>query len=208
VAADGNWSKVRRICEERTDLHVESEEWGVRLRYMLAPDPSPSSRMPDTVDGSVHYVLGADGYVCQQPNGDWSVSMSDPTGENDDWLLSEDSSAQNIARLRELCEAKASPFAEHLLTSDEIYRSHFSCKTFDGKLIKCSTLAPVDWVGLVGDAGHAVAPYTGEGSKYNTTPAPRPRPDPAPTANRKPLNYIRVVSRAAASSQQLAANRR
>jgi 2-polyprenyl-6-methoxyphenol hydroxylase-like FAD-dependent oxidoreductase len=205
VAADGNWSKVRRICEERTDLHVESEEWGVRLRYMLAPDPSPSSRMPDTVDGSVHYVLGADGYVCQQPNGDWSVSMSDPTGENDDWLLSEDSSAQNIARLRELCEAKASPFAEHLLTSDEIYRSHFSCKTFDGKLIKCSTLAPVDWVGLVGDAGHAVAPYTGEGSKYNTTPAPRPDPARPQRPIGRPSTQLHTGS-LESSSQQPAAS--
>ena len=92
--------------------------------------------------------------------------MSDPTGKNDDWLLSEDSSPQNIARLREMCEAKAAPFAEHLLTSDEIYSSHFSCKTFNGKLIKCSTLAPLDWIGLIGDAGHAVAPYTGEGSEY------------------------------------------
>ena len=96
---------------------------------------------------------------------EWSVSISDPTGENDDWLLSDDASAQNIAKLRALCETKATAFAQHLLTSDDVYRTHFNCNTFDGRIVKCSTLAPVEWIALVGDAGHAVAPYTGEGSK-------------------------------------------
>ena len=97
---------------------------------MLAPDPPPGT-LPEAVDGSVHYVLGADGYVCQQPNGQWSVSISAPgDAEANDWLLSDDPSPENIGKLRALCEAKAAPFARHLLTSDEVYASHFSCRTF------------------------------------------------------------------------------
>ena len=135
----------------------------MQLRYMLAPDPPPGT-LPEAVDGSVHYVLGADGYVCQQPNGQWSVSISAPgDAEANDWLLSDDPSPENIGKLRALCEAKAAPFARHLLTSDEVYASHFSCRTFTGEIVKCSSLAPVDWIALVGDAGHAVAPFTGEG---------------------------------------------
>merc|ERR1712194_678307 len=72
-------------------------------------------------------------------------------------------SPENVALLRELCEAKATPFAKHLLTNDDVYRSFFSCRAFNGLIVKCSTLAPTDWIALIGDAAHGVAPFTGEG---------------------------------------------
>ena len=45
-------------------------------------------------------------------------------------MLSEDPSTENIAKLRALCEKVAAPFAQHLLTSDDIYATFFKCRAF------------------------------------------------------------------------------
>ena len=129
VGADGNYSRVRRECEERGTLGVAAEDWGVQMRYILAPNPPASHVLPSSVDGRVHYVLGADGYVCQQPDGVWSLSLT-ITEKSADWMLSEDPSAENIAKLRALCDKVAAPFAQHLLTSDDIYATFFQCRAF------------------------------------------------------------------------------
>merc|ERR1712174_75369 len=79
---------------------------------------------------------------------------------------SNDPSPENIAKLKAFITSKESPasyFAEHLSIDDESYASFFKRNIFSGSIIKCSTLAPTDWIALIGDAGHAVAPYTGEG---------------------------------------------
>ena len=78
---------------------------------MLAPNPPGTKPLPTEVDGSVHYVLGSDGYVCQQPDGVWSLSFSILDG-SDEFLRSNKASRENIEKLRSLCEARATPFAK------------------------------------------------------------------------------------------------
>jgi len=137
------------------------------MRYMLAPNPDPEvsgcEPLPQEVNGGVHYVLGSDGYICQQPDGVWNMSISAYPGSSEPYLLSSEASPENIGRLREYCETKATPFAKHLLTSDDVYKTFFSCRAFNGLIVKCSTLAPVEWLALIGDSAHGVAPFTGEG---------------------------------------------
>ena len=40
------------------------------------------------------------------------------------------SSVPRCAKLRALCEKVAAPFAQHLLTSDDIYATFFKCRAF------------------------------------------------------------------------------
>lgn len=67
-----------------------------------------------------------------------------------------------MQKLREYVQSCAGFVAENLL-DDEAYRGYYSCRAFDGLVVKCSTLRPVDWLCFVGDAAHAVQPATGEG---------------------------------------------
>jgi len=157
------------------------------MRYLLTPNPKHTGQppLPATIDGAKHYVLGGDGYVCQQPNGDWSMSLSltnDCADFPEQWLTkrrlkgrlkvltmdycmkSDDPSPENISKLTAYCQqAVPSDFVKHLLTNEDIYASFFQHRIFGGTIIKCSTLAPTNWIALIGDAAHAVAPYTGEG---------------------------------------------
>ena len=118
---------------------VDSWDWGVQLRYMLAPDP-PKHVLPSNVQGDTHYVLGDAGYVCQQPNGVWSLSFA-VYEDSPPFLTSNDASPEKVQQLRDLCQEVAGPFAEHLLTSDEIYSTFYDCKVFDGKIIRCSLVS-------------------------------------------------------------------
>merc|ERR1712039_398389 len=77
---------------------------------------------------------------------------------------SNDPNHENITKLKaHVKESAAGTFADDLLRSDDTYASYFKNNCFGGSIIKCSTLAPTDWIALIGDAGHAVAPYMGEG---------------------------------------------
>jgi len=114
------------------------------------------------VDPEVHYVLGDKGYVCQQPNGVWSVSFRVLPGLDEDFLTAEEPSEERVRRLRQYTEKHAGFAASHLL-DDEAYRGFYTCKAYDGLVIKCSCLNPAGWICLIGDAAHSVQPATGEG---------------------------------------------
>merc|ERR1719171_3042224 len=86
VAADGNRSRVRRACEAAVPgFSAQVDDWGFQLRFMTAQGiPGQSA-----VDPANHFVLGDKGYVCQQPDGIWSISLRVLPESDADYLTAE-----------------------------------------------------------------------------------------------------------------------
>eukprot|EP00933_Yihiella_yeosuensis_P071735 TRINITY_DN79979_c0_g1_i1.p1 TRINITY_DN79979_c0_g1~~TRINITY_DN79979_c0_g1_i1.p1 ORF type:complete len:539 (-),score=129.61 TRINITY_DN79979_c0_g1_i1:392-1891(-) len=159
VAADGNRSRVRRCCEaEVSDFSAVADPWGFQLRFMNAKGVDGQTVMnPD-----FHYVLGDKGYVCQQPNGIWSVSLRVLPESDEDFLFAEDMTESRLQQLKDYTKQYATAVHENLM-DDAAYKSFYDNKAFDGLVVKCSCLNPAGWICLIGDAAHAVQPATGEG---------------------------------------------
>ena len=159
VAADGNRSKVRRFCQESVEgFEAEADPWGFQLRFMNSNGvPGQTAVNPEH-----HFVLGDKGYVCQQPNGAWSISLRVLPASDEEFLTSSEASEANVQKLKEYVQTYAKFVADNLLT-DEDYKKWYDCRAFDGVVVKCCCLNPAGWICLIGDAAHAVQPATGEG---------------------------------------------
>jgi kynurenine 3-monooxygenase len=158
VAADGNRSRVRRACAEQVpSFFGEEQPWGFQLRFMTSKPHLQSAQ----ADAETHYVLGDKGYVCQQPNGVWNISLRILPGFDEDFLTATEPTPERIQQLKEYV-AEHAGIAQDLLDEDS-YRGFYEARAFDGLVIKCSCLNPAGWIAIIGDAAHAVQPATGEG---------------------------------------------
>jgi kynurenine 3-monooxygenase len=159
VAADGNRSKIRTACEKEVEgFSASADPWGFQLRFMTSKGTPGQTE----VDSSVHFVLGDKGYICQQPDGVWSISLRVLPDSDEDFLTAEEATEERVQQLRKYVQTYAKFADEHLL-DDEAYQRYYSCRAFDGVVVKCSSLSPLDWLCFIGDAAHAVQPATGEG---------------------------------------------
>lgn len=159
VAADGNRSRIRAACESSVEgFSAIADPWGFSLRFMTAKGVPGQTQ----VDPAHHFVLGDKGYVCQQPDGIWSVSLRVLPESDEDFLTATEATDERVQQLREYVQKYAS-FAHEYLLDDEAYRGFYDNRAFDGLVVKCSSLSPLDWLCFIGDAAHAVQPATGEG---------------------------------------------
>lgn len=159
IAADGNRSKIRAACEKGAGgFSASADPWGFQLRFMTSKGRPGQTE----VDPAVHFVLGDKGYVCQQPDGVWSVSLRVLPDSDEDFLTADTATDERVQKLREYVQ-KYAKFADDHLLDEDAYRRYYTCRGFDGVVVKCSSLAPLDWLCFIGDAAHAVQPATGEG---------------------------------------------
>jgi len=158
IAADGNRSRVRRACAEQVEgFTAEEQPWGFQLRFMTSKPGLQNTQ----ADPQTHYVLGDKGYVCQQPNGVWNISLRVLPGFDEDFLTADEATPERLQKLKDYIAEHAS-IAQDLL-DDDSYRGFYEGRAFDGLVIKNSCLNPAGWIAIIGDAAHAVQPATGEG---------------------------------------------
>jgi len=135
----------------------EEQPWGFQLRFMTSkPDLQNTNANPE-----FHYVLGDKGYVCQQPNGAWNISLRVLPGFDEEFLTANEPTPARLQKLKEYVAEHAGMTQD--LLDDDSYRGFYAGRAFDGLVIKCSCLNPAGWIAIIGDAAHAVQPATGEG---------------------------------------------
>merc|ERR1711976_412883 len=92
---------------------ASADPWGFQLRFMTS-NGTPGQT---AVDPSIHYVLGDKGYICQQPNGVWNISLRVLPGFDDDFLTANEASPERIQQLKEYVTENAG-IAQDLLDED------------------------------------------------------------------------------------------
>jgi 2-polyprenyl-6-methoxyphenol hydroxylase-like FAD-dependent oxidoreductase len=158
VASDGNRSRVRQACAQQVpDFVGEELPWGFQLRFMTSKPGLENTK----ADPETHYVLGDKGYVCQQPNGVWNISLRVLPGFDEDFLTADEPTPERVQKLKEYVAENAGIALD--LIDDDSYQDFYKGRAFDGLVIKSSCLNPAGWIAIIGDAAHAVQPATGEG---------------------------------------------
>ena len=76
---------------------AQADDWGFQLRFMTGRGVPGQT----AVDPANHFVLGDKGYVCQQPDGVWSVSLRVLPESDEDFMTAEVATEDNLQRLRE-----------------------------------------------------------------------------------------------------------
>ena len=165
VVADDYRSRARdALAKQSESLVVRQWPWNVTFRVLLSDQPTDDPKKDASkskLDPSVHHIVNGV-YIATIPDGRWmAVTSCKQSTEEEQFLLSNDASDENVNRLKEYINYKA-PMARHLF-SDEEYRKYFSRMTFTGAVTRISHLLVNDWALIIGDAAHSAIPATGEG---------------------------------------------
>eukprot|EP00929_Paragymnodinium_shiwhaense_P007181 TRINITY_DN111117_c0_g1_i1.p1 TRINITY_DN111117_c0_g1~~TRINITY_DN111117_c0_g1_i1.p1 ORF type:complete len:429 (+),score=77.07 TRINITY_DN111117_c0_g1_i1:102-1388(+) len=158
IGADGHFSRVRSLCEQKVeDFSAQLTSCfnlSFKLKLLNKAKPEQSG-----VDPAVHYVLGDMGYCCCQPDGSWNFLIRIMDDENESLSCDE-----GIRELREFAEERCKMIAEQLCGGqiDETDDTSHDCVSYKGNVVKCSRVNPTSWICLVGVAAYATMQATGE----------------------------------------------
>lgn len=157
----GCWSKIRTALSkaEVDPIEVDTFAWGTTFRNLFSSDDPQNV----SIDPKWHYIFSTKMsgiYAAVLTGKKWVFSL----GCNDDspWLLENEPTPENIAKLKAYVADKCPPAAKMLDESE--YERFFGRRSFTGQVVKVSRLNQGEHVALFGDSAHAVIPATGEGT--------------------------------------------
>lgn len=171
-------------------LQVEQAPWGVNFRVIFSKQAASTPQLDPGVHYIMNQCYCAtvkDGIwvvcsraeqlaqcMCERREGPQTTFMrpmqvsltikdSDKGTFMNDFLLSNDPSNENVAKLKAYLAERAPRMLDIL--DDDDYRKFFTRSTFTGAVTKCNRYNADEFLLLIGDAAHSVIPPTGEGNE-------------------------------------------